>query len=70
MIDKPCLSRFAAILGFPQPTILPCGLAAGHAGRHRYEAEWGDSAAEEVIDHAHGEALMDDLYRDWPGGVR
>jgi hypothetical protein len=46
--EKSCLSRFVAVLGFPQPTIVPCVLASGHPGKHRYEAEWGNPAAEEA----------------------
>lgn len=39
----PCPSRMTAVLGFDQPTAIPCGLLAGHDGWHRYEARWADS---------------------------
>jgi len=42
----PCPSRFAALLGFPVLTSIPCGLSAGHAGDHHYEARWTDTAEE------------------------
>lgn len=39
---KPCPSKFTAVLGFTQPTEIPCGLVAGHSGNHQYAAEWGE----------------------------
>lgn len=39
---RPCPSKFTAVLGFAEPTEIPCGLIAGHPGRHQYAAEWGD----------------------------
>lgn len=41
--DKPCSARAHAILGFREPTEIPCGLIEGHEGRHYYTISWEDS---------------------------
>lgn len=35
-----CPARTAAVLGFPEPAMIPCGLLVGHEGPHRYQIEW------------------------------
>jgi hypothetical protein len=37
---QPCPARTTAYLGFAQPTTIPCGGVAGHAGQHHYEIRW------------------------------
>lgn len=39
---SPCPSRVTAVLGFPEPTVIPCGDVAGHHGRHHYEITWAN----------------------------
>ena len=41
----PCPATVAAVLGFEEPVTIPCGLAAGHKGKHRYLIEWTDAAS-------------------------
>lgn len=38
----PCPANTVGVLGFPRPTVIPCGLLEGHEGRHRYAIEWDD----------------------------
>ena len=40
---RPCPAEVEAVLGFAEPTTIPCGLEAGHEGRHRYLIEWAES---------------------------
>ena len=40
---KPCQSQVQAILGFVEPTWIPCGLVEGHEGRHSFHIEWSES---------------------------
>lgn len=42
---RPCPASVAAVLGFDEPVTVPCGLAAGHKGKHRYLIEWTDESA-------------------------
>ena len=49
--DTPCGEQVQAVLGFVEPTWIPCGLAEGHDGRHRFEIEWGVSS-QDGGDHA------------------
>jgi hypothetical protein len=37
---RPCGASVQAVLGFAEPMTIPCGLAAGHTGNHRYSIEW------------------------------
>lgn len=37
---KPCPERVTAVLGFIEPTKIPCGDVEGHSGPHRYWIEW------------------------------
>jgi hypothetical protein len=39
-VIAPCPSRFLAVLGFPEPTWVPCASVEGHDGPHYYRAEW------------------------------
>jgi hypothetical protein len=39
---RPCPASVDAVLGFAEPTTIPCGLEAGHEGKHRYLIEWGE----------------------------
>lgn len=41
----PCPASVEAVLGFPEPVTIPCGLAEGHVGRHSFSIEWSDGAA-------------------------
>lgn len=39
-----CPATTLAVLGFPAPTRIPCGLTQGHPGDHRYTITWGDES--------------------------
>lgn len=41
----PCPSKTLGVLGFTEPTVIPCGLAAGHDGWHTYTIAWGEQSA-------------------------
>jgi len=41
-VTIPCPSTFMAVLGFKEPTEIPCCLIEGHKGPHRFEAKWSD----------------------------
>lgn len=38
----PCPAKVLAVLGLPEPVMLPCGLLARHVGPHHYRIEWTD----------------------------
>jgi hypothetical protein len=47
--DRPCPATCMGILGFLTPTLIPCGLAKGHAGSHRYSIEWTGESPPSVV---------------------
>lgn len=38
--DLACPAFTYAVLGFPQPTRIPCADVSGHRGRHWFSIEW------------------------------
>lgn len=38
----PCPSKTLGVLGFAEPTVIPCGLAEGHPGWHSFTITWGE----------------------------
>lgn len=39
---KACPVRGVGVLGFAQPTIIPCGMQEGHSGPHLYWMQWAE----------------------------
>jgi hypothetical protein len=37
---RPCPAKALGVLGFPEPTLIPCGSFEGHGGAHEYRLRW------------------------------